>query len=112
MANNAEFFCNHCGHHTAFYLQSDLIWYCDICGHPLNSYPELDDTDIEEELSEFESEYGKAVYCRTCGNFIVLKDIDEAEICPYCADDISMELERKHVHFDTKQGKFVKDYED
>lgn len=100
MANNEERYCEHCGRNTIFFLESDLIWYCDDCGNPYGSHPLIRDEELEDELEEFEEENGPAVYCETCGNFVCVEDILEDAICPYCADDLDRELENKGYVYD------------
>lgn len=111
MANNKECFCNHCNKETTFYLESDLIWYCDECDNPLDSFPIMDDDELESELVEFEENYGEAVYCRTCGNFVLLEDILNEPICPYCTDELDIELERKGYTYDSDSDSYIKDRE-
>ena len=111
MANNEELYCNHCRKVTTFFLESDLIWYCDECDKPLHSYPILETDEIEEELQEFEEEYGLAVYCATCGNFVLIEDIDETQICPFCADDITPALEKHNLYYDEEKACIVENIE-
>ena len=100
MANNEERFCEHCNKNTTFFLESDLIWYCDECGKPFGSYPLIKDEELEDALEEFEEHYGPAVYCGTCGNFVCVEDMIEDAICPYCAEELDLELEEKGYLFD------------
>lgn len=100
MANNEERYCEHCKRNTLFFWESDLIWYCDECGNPFGSHPLIRDKELEEALDEFEEEFGPAVYCETCGNFVCVDEILEESICPYCADTLDMELERKGYVYD------------
>lgn len=47
MANNREMYCEHCRRHTLFFLESDMLWYCDECDHVYGSIP--DDEDFWDE---------------------------------------------------------------
>ncbi|MBR3771847.1 MAG: hypothetical protein IKL07_06225 [Clostridium sp.] len=100
MPNNEERFCEHCNKKTTFFWESDLIWYCDECGKPFGSYPLIREEELEDALEEFEEHYGSAVYCGTCGNFVCVEDIIEDAICPYCADELDLELENKGYIYD------------
>lgn len=85
MANNEEFFCEHCGCETLFILREDG-WHCDECDNLLGSQP-FD----EEEFWEFEDEHGAAIHCDYCGNFITVRQIvrNQLAMCPYCGDEIN-----------------------
>ena len=114
MANNEERFCNHCGSETLFFLESDLIWYCDECGNPFDSEPvmDMDSDEYQDALEEFEEEFGEAIYCRHCGNFITVEDALEDEICGICGEQIDEEqLENKGYSYDEEAG-WIKDEEE
>lgn len=109
MPNNEERFCEHCKRETTFFLESDLIWYCDDCGKPFGSFPLLYDEELEVALDEFEEEFGPAIYCASCGNFVLVEEIIEDAICPYCAEILESELEDKGFVYDDNVEMYVFD---
>lgn len=89
MANNQEMFCNHCRRNTTFFLESDLLWYCDECGNVQDSIP-LED--IDEEYEEYDIT-GEVIRCSFCHNLVEISELEEGRLCPICFEDLSEQLE-------------------
>lgn len=86
MPNNQEFYCKHCGKETLFFLESDMLWYCDECGHVLDSIPD-DEHEFEDEVDL------PVVRCSSCNNLVRVDEIVDGQYCPICYEDLSEELE-------------------
>ena len=112
MANNEQMYCNICKRETTFFLESDLLWYCNDCDQVRGSYPILRDEDIKEELEEFEDENGESVYCKSCGNFNVIVDIIEDNLCENCMEELCIQLEKKGYIFDEERDRYIKEIEE
>lgn len=119
MANNQEFFCNHCKKATLFFLESDLLWYCDECGHVLYSKPSRhrksmwDTWDIEDDMAgqydfeeegssgleddleedddemEYDIEDEDLIFCPHCNNLIDKETLVDGYLCPICFEELS-----------------------
>lgn len=94
MANNREFFCNHCGTHTLFFLDSDLNWYCDECGRRLdNNMQENEDNMLnmedELEIEEVEEDEEQIFRCPSCDTLISVETLVDGYLCPVCLADVS-----------------------
>lgn len=94
MTNNQEFFCNHCKRETLFFLESDLLWYCDECGNVLDSIPK-EEQDSEDELGyELEIELDMPVIrCPVCNNLVRVDEVVDGLYCPICFEDLSEKLD-------------------
>lgn len=91
MVNNQEFFCNHCRRNTTFYLESDLLWYCDECGNVLHSIPdEIEEDDDEYFMDEMEQE---VIKCPFCNNLIAEDELEDGYLCPICYEDLSGKID-------------------
>lgn len=89
MANNQEMYCRYCREVTLFFLESDLLWHCDECGHVYDSVPP---DEIEDE--DFESyDIGEIIRCPLCNNLIETGELVDGYLCPVCYEDLSDELE-------------------
>lgn len=89
MANNQEMYCRHCRRYTLFFLESDLLWYCDECGNVYDSIPddEIDDEDLDD------YEVGEVIRCPLCNNLIETDDLVDGYLCPVCFEDLSGDLD-------------------
>lgn len=86
MVNNQVFYCNHCKRNTTFYLESDLLWYCDDCGNVLDSIPdEIDEEDDEYFMDEADQEIIK---CPFCNNLVSMDELEDECLCPICYEDL------------------------
>lgn len=86
MTNNMEAYCKYCKENTLFLLESDLLWHCDECGNILDSVP-------EDEFEEYEDDMEQTIIrCPHCGSIFGIDEVvmeeDEME-CPICFDDIT-----------------------
>ena len=88
MANNQEFFCNHCKRETTFYQESDLLWYCDECGNVLGSFP-------AEEYDDWGYDFDESglIHCPYCNNDVQIEELIDGVLCPVCCEDLSEEVE-------------------
>lgn len=111
MANVEERYCNHCKRETMFFQGFDLLWYCDECNQIFGSYPIMEDEQIKQELEDYELEYGEAVYCKTCGNFVLLRDVVDDGVCPYCTDDLETELYEKGYEYSEEEERYIKQFD-
>lgn len=93
MVNNREMYCEHCKRTTLFFLESDLLWYCDECGNVAESHPY--DESEEEEFESREEEEEEMIRCPFCNNLIIIESLTDGVICPVCYEDLSGELESK-----------------
>lgn len=90
MANNQEFYCNHCKKETLFFLESDLLWYCDECGNVLNSTV---DDDMELEFEEYEDMAKLPVIrCPFCNSLVRIDEVENGRYCPICYEDLLEEI--------------------
>lgn len=89
MVNNQEMYCRHCKKNTLFYLDSDMLWYCDECE---NVYDSIPDDEINDEDYEYD-EIGEVIRCPYCNNLIETEDLVDGELCPVCFEDLSDRLE-------------------
>lgn len=87
MSNNQEFFCNHCNRNTIFFLESDMLWYCDDCGNVLDSLPM--ESELEEDDTLIENEQSLVIRCKGCNNVISVDSLVEDTLCPVCFHDLS-----------------------
>ena len=104
MANCKEYFCNHCKCETMFFLQSDLLWYCDECENVLGSCTDdnIDDFDFEEGDAEL-------IKCPDCSHLVNIDKLDKNYSCPICFEFLGDEIERKGYSYDDESEKYVKD---
>lgn len=86
MPNNQEFYCKHCGKETLFFLESDMLWYCNECDNVLDSVPE-GEMGFENELDL------PVVRCPFCNNLVQVDEVLEGQYCPICFEDLAEELE-------------------
>lgn len=108
MANNQEFFCNHCKKTTLFFLESDLLWYCDECDNVLDSIPAEDiEDEYEEELIEQASENDEVIFrCPHCRKLVSLDTLEDGYLCPVCFDDLSDRVDSLGYEYDEESGEF------
>ena len=104
MANCEEFYCNHCKCETVFYLQSDLLWYCDQCGNVLDSKP----IENEEDELEFYEDGTEIIRCPECGNLLDLNELEGDCLCPICYEDMESEIEKRGFVFDNTLERYVR----
>lgn len=100
MANNEERYCKVCGRTTLFFLESDLLWYCDECDNVFGT----NDTVEESDFDEFEDEKGESLVCPSCKNFVAVKDVLGDGMCPICLEELDNELEAKGYTYDESKG--------
>lgn len=88
MADYRGLYCRHCRKHTLFFMESDLLWYCDECGNVYDSIPadEMDD----EAYGDYE--IGEIIRCPLCNNLIETDELVDGCLCPVCFEDLSKEL--------------------
>lgn len=89
MVNNQEMYCKHCGRNTTFYLESDLLWYCDECENVYGSIPV---GDIEDEMYD-EDMIGVVIRCPYCHNLVEIDELEDGYMCPICFEDLSGQIE-------------------
>lgn len=89
MANYQEMYCNHCKRNTTFYLESDLLWYCDECGNVYDSIP-IEDIEDEE---DWEDTIGDVIRCPFCHNLIEVDELEDGYMCPVCFEELTNQLE-------------------
>lgn len=89
MANSEEMFCNHCRRNTTFFLESDLLWYCDECGNVHGSIPleDIEDEEFDEDI------VGEVIRCSFCHNLVEVAELEDGFLCPVCFEDLSNQLE-------------------
>lgn len=104
MANCEDFFCNHCKRETMFFLQSDLLWYCDECGNVLGSWPddEVEDTFWESDEDEI------IVKCPSCNNIVNIDSLEGDYLCPVCFESLGDELEKLGYIYDEEFDKYYR----
>lgn len=103
MANCEEFFCNHCKRETMFFLQSDLLWYCDECENVLGSWP------IEEEFEEVDIEEDVVVIkCPNCNNLVNVDELEGDYLCPICFEDLGYTMEKMGYFYDEELDKYIR----
>lgn len=88
MANTQEMFCNYCKRETTFFLDSDMLWYCDECGNVHGSIP-LED--IDDEYDNCDSD--DVIRCPLCHNLVNISELEDGYLCPICFEDLSDKLE-------------------
>lgn len=93
MTNNEERYCKVCGRETLFFLDSDLLWYCDECGSVFGANPKINQEDMDDYFLEDNDE--ETLICKTCYNIILIEDVLEEGLCPICFNDLDMELSEK-----------------
>lgn len=114
MVNNREEYCNICKKNTMFFLESDLLWYCDECGNVEGAIPFSDEEDEnysmtdsdEEDFYEISDgdENSIIIRCPTCNNWIQFNMDDEEDVfCPICYEDLSGEIEDVSEKMNSKE---------
>lgn len=94
MVNNQEMYCAHCKRTTLFFLESDLLWYCDECGNVAESQP-YDENEEEDFDSREEDEEEEMIHCPFCNNLVSIASLADGDMCPICYEDLSGELEKR-----------------
>lgn len=107
MANNEYLYCNVCLEETLFFLQSDLLWYCDKCDCVLGTKINLN----EDYFYEFENENEESILCPSCKNYIYLEDIINDGICHICLYQLEDELEEKNYYYSQEEEIYLKNIE-
>lgn len=108
MVNNEERFCKVCGRITLFFLQSDLLWYCDECDNVWGTNNAIKKSDF----SELEDENGESLICPSCNNFLTVEDVLEDGMCPICLKELEHELEEKGYTYDEEKEIYCKQNKD
>lgn len=89
MANNKEAYCTVCNSYETFFLESDMLWYCDECGRVEGTKSKFrDEESFQEALEEFEDRYGEAIFCKSCNNFNALEGVVLEGVCGECFNEL------------------------